>query len=355
MYEMFSLTITEFTLTRTKQLTIKELMMNFLKNIIVTIHHANLLRVRSRAALLVMGAAAVILTCGPAHAYLGGFEDPDGYKPFLNDVVTYNAGAYGANAGGGAYTLITPNTGLWTKLQGPLYPATGTAGGIAYGTGHQNFDRTNPSTSDQALVITTNVDGWGAGPQEYSYSLDSFDLGGVNPLSTGGQIVNLSFWSCAQIFGIGEGGGLLADTIGDTISFYDSSGTLGFEVGYRQPGTTTDFAATNVNGTWVQSTVSVNPSTYHRWDITLDLGLQTVSIDIFEGATLTNLVTGSSLINNMANFTELRFESTAGINNAKIWSLDDFTVQVVPEPTSLALLGLGGLALLRRQRTMARN
>ena len=292
----------------------------------------------------------VVALCGSANAYLGGFEDPDGYKPFLNDVANYNAGAYGANAGGGAYTPITPNTGLWQKLQGALYPATGTAGGVSYGTGHQSLDRTNPSTSDQALVITTNADGWTAGPQEYAYSLDSFDLGGVLPASTGGALVNLSFWSCASIYGTGEGGGLGAGTIGDTISFYDSSGNLGFELGYRQPATITDYAATNVNGTWVQSAIAVNPSTYHRWDIALDLNLQTVSVDIFEAGTLTNLISGSSLINPMSNFTQLRFESTAGVDNAKIWSLDDFEFQVVPEPATLSLLTLGGLTLIRRRK-----
>lgn len=292
----------------------------------------------------------VVALCGSAGAYLGGFEDPDGYKPFLNDVVTYNAGAYGANAGGGTYTPIPANTGLWKKLQGPLFPTTGTAGGVAYGTGHQNLDRTNPGTSDQALVITTNADGWTAGPQEYAYSLDSLDLGGVLPASTGGTTINLSFWSCSRIYGTGEGGGLGAGTIGDTISFHDGGGNLGFQLGYRQPATTTDYAAINVNGTWVQSAVAVNPSTYHRWDVTLDLNLQTVSVDIFEAGTLTNLVSGASLISPLSNFTELRFESTPGVNNAKIWSLDDFEFQVVPEPATLSILALGSMVLLGRRK-----
>lgn len=286
-----------------------------------------------------------------AHAYLGGFEGVDGYGAFLNDVSKTNAGAHGANAGGGVLTPITPNTGLWVKLQGPLHPTPGTAGGTAYATGHQNRDRTNPSTSDQALVITTNADGWGGGPQEYAYSIDTFDLAGANPLSTGSTSVDISFWSCARIFGSDEGGGLGAGTIGDTVSFYDSSGNLGFSVGYRQPGTTTDFAATNV-GSWVQSAISVNPNTYHRWDISLDLLNDTVSIDIFEGATLTNLVTGAPLINNMNDISELRFESTAGVNNAKIWSLDDFgfDVRQIPEPSTcmLLVLGLGGYGLSSR-------
>ncbi len=285
-----------------------------------------------------------------AQAYLGGFEGVDGYGSFLNEVSTTNAGAHGANAGGGTLATIPLNTGLWTKLQGPVFPATGTAGGIAYATGHQNLDRLNPSTAAQALVITTNADGWGAGPQEYAYSVDTFDLGGANPLTTGSDTIDISFWSCAQIVGSSDpANGLGAGTIGDTVSFYDSSGNLGFSVGYRQPGTTTDFAATNV-GSWVQSAVAVNPSTYHRWDITLDLLNDTVSISIFEAGTLTNLVSGAPLVNNMNNFSEMRFESTAGVNNAKIWSLDDFGMDIrpVPEPASLTLFAMGLATLTRR-------
>lgn len=293
----------------------------------------------------------LILMPQTAHAYLGGFEGVDGYGSFLNEVSTTNAGAHGANAGGGTLATIPLNTGLWVKLQGPVHPTPGTAGGTAYATGHQNWDRTNPGTPAQALVITTNADGWGGGAQEYSYSVDSYDLAGANPLTTGTDTIDISFWSCAQIVGSSDpSSGLGAGTIGDTVSFYDSSGNLGFSVGYRQPGITTDFAATNV-GSWVQSAIAVNPSTYHRWDISLDLLNDTVSIDIFEGATLTNLVSGAPLINSMNNLTELRFESTAGISNSKIWSLDDFgfDVRQVPEPSS-ALLCLGLFALMPRNR-----
>ena len=282
----------------------------------------------------------------PCFAYLGGFENVDGYEPFLDDVAKYNAGQYGPNAGGGTYINIPDNTGLWKKLQGPLYPTAGTTGNFAYATGHQNFDRTNPSTSDQALVITTNADGWTAGSQEYSYTVDSFDLAGFDPNSTGSETLGISFWSCSQIFGAGEGGGLPANTIGNTVSFLDTADNFGFGVGYVQPGTTTDYAAINVNGTWVQTPVTVNPHTYHRWDITLDLVADQVSIDIFEGTTLTTLASNVPLVNNMGDLDEMRFLSTPGTTNDKRWALDDFSfkVQGVPEPSSSVLAGMALLA-----------
>jgi len=124
-----------------------------------------------------------------AEAYLGEFEAADGYGPFLTEVSTTNSGAHGANAGGGTLMTIPLNSGLWVKLQGAVYPTPGTAGGVAYATGHQNLDRTNPGTSDQALVITTNADGWSGPPQEYAYSVDSYDLDGANPLTTGSDVI----------------------------------------------------------------------------------------------------------------------------------------------------------------------
>ncbi|HEY6563069.1 MAG TPA: hypothetical protein VIY86_01110, partial [Pirellulaceae bacterium] len=282
---------------------------------------------------LAWGLALVTVCEMNASAYLGGFESNDGYAPFLNDVANFNAGQYGPNAGGGVFTPITPNTGLWQKLQGPLFPASGILG-FAYATGHGGYDRLAPSTTAQALVITTNADGWGAGPQEYSYTVDSFDLGGISPASTAGQTITMSFWECTQMPGTGEGGGLGPGTLGNVVSFLDNAANVGFAVGYHQPGTTSDFAAVNVNGSWVLSTVPVTPNTYHRWDVTLDLAAQTVSIDLFNGV-LNNMATNAPLGAAMADFREMRFLSTPGVTNAKVWSLDDFHI-VVPEPASSA-------------------
>src|SRR5262249_7934018 len=70
-------------------------------------------------------AIATILAAAasPALAHLASFEPADGYNINVftgsanwDDVSYYNAGANGANSGGGALCNIPPNSGLW-KIQ----------------------------------------------------------------------------------------------------------------------------------------------------------------------------------------------------------------------------------------------
>ena len=135
------------------------------------------------------------------HAYMGGFEAQDGYLPFFNDVKGYNAGQYGTNNSGpgGVSASIPVNTGLWSRID-PVAP------GFSYATGHQNFDRTYVNTSgssglpsDLGLVLTTNHQGWTAGPLHYRYNLDNRDFNGASVASSANSVVTMSFWWCAQM------------------------------------------------------------------------------------------------------------------------------------------------------------
>src|SRR5437762_10094821 len=90
---------------------------------------------RSRRTLVSLAAAAAgtLLCTSNAHAWLGGFENNDGYQPFLNMVQNYNAGHYGPNSGYGADrspSRRTPTSGPPSKAASaraatsPTSPAT---------------------------------------------------------------------------------------------------------------------------------------------------------------------------------------------------------------------------------------
>lgn len=312
---------------------------------------------------ITLGTLALISLAPAARANLGSFEAADGYGPFLNEVTGYNAGQYGlANGGpGGSATAITPGTGLWYGISGVRYPATSTGGGTSYATGHQFFDRLAPSTAAQALVITTNSEGWSGPTLSYGYHLDSRDLGGISPAATAGGVINMSFWWCPLIQGTGEGGGLGAGTIGDTVEMLDSSGNVGFKMGLIQPGTTTDYVGYDNGAGFVQTTVKGYSGGYSQWNLSLDLAGQKITASYFDAVTLTsyNFLTAANLNMTMSDFTQLRFASTPGVTNAKNLALDDFQFKVrqsgnsVPEPGGAALLfGMAavGAGVLRRRR-----
>lgn len=306
---------------------------------------------------------AATLTYYPqcSNAYLGGFELEDGYgktgQVFLApaEVAKYNAGQYGTNNGGpgNGAMLIPDNSGLWTGISGTRHPNTSPiTGSTAYATAHQNYDRVAHNTQAQALVMTTNVDGWSGQTLEYDYRLDPRDLNGLDPMQTAGRIVRLTFWWCAQIFGFGDGGGLGAGTIGDTVKFLDNSGNVGFTLGLIQPGNSTDYVGWDTGSGFHADPqmIAGSFSRYSKWDVLFNLTNQTVSASYQdgEGGTIYSLLNDVGLAAPMSNFTHLRIASTPGINNEKRLALDDFNFSVsqIPEPPTILLVILSMLFTL---------
>lgn len=301
-----------------------------------------------RAAVLTAAAGLSIAT--PAFAWLGGFEPADGYQGFLNQVQIYNAGQYGPNSGYMAMspTSIPSNSGLWQAISG--------GSGLAYATGHFATDRQYingvGSVNDQGLVITTHDQGWNGPSQRYRYNVDSQDLGGVAPASTAGQKVTLSFWTRGGLPGDPSGvNGVPYGFFGNSVEFADSAGNIGFRVGltHRSAGNVVTFW----NGsTMFESSIIHFASKYDRWDVTLDLATQQVSASYFNFIlnTTTSVVNAQPLMTGMSNFSQLYFQSSPGVSNQKNWMLDDFSMHATPSPSAAALLGLGGLAAMRRRR-----
>jgi hypothetical protein len=300
---------------------------------------------------VLLASAAGLAVASPTLAWLGSFEPADGYQGFLNQVQIYNAGQYGANSGymAMAPAAIPSNSGLWTAISG------GT--GLAYATGHFAFDRQyvnsgGGSPADQGLVITSHDQGWNGPAQRYKYNVDAQDLGGVAPPATAGQKVRLSFWVRGGLPGDPTGvNGVPYGYFGNSVEFADSSGNIGFRLGLtHRPGGN---VVTYWNGSSMfESSLIHFGSKYDRWDITLELGTQTVTADYFNFITntTTNVVTGVPLMSAMGNFSSLFFQSSSGVTNGKYWAVDDFSFFAVPAPSAAALLPLAALGALRRRR-----
>ncbi len=301
-----------------------------------------------------VAAFSILAAAGTASADLRSFENTDGYQPFLNMVQNYNAGQYGTTNGyGGGPTPITPNTGLWTAVQGGFF----SGGAVSYVTGHQNYDRSwvNNSigvASNQALVLTTGHEGWSGPALEYNYAIDAPDLDGNAPASTGSSVVKLSFWWRGALAGPELGGAVPDGYYGDSLTFRDSANNDLFTLGLTQRAAGDKVTYWN-GSTLTESTIVANSGLYDRWDLTFDLVNDTVSADYFSFAssTLTTLITNAPMMNSGSDLSAINFRTSPGVNNAKLFSVDDFDFIVIPSPGTAGVMALGMLAALRRRRT----
>lgn len=330
---------------------------------------------------------AGLLIASPAMAYLGSFEQADGYH-FLNDgipnnwidVSNYNAGQHGANAGGGSSAPIVPNSGLWQCLgepgsffpnsalrnsyigsvnpPGTPYPTSGSIPSSDMLGAYVIGDHPGGRTGD-ALGLR-NVGPVGNGPIEYDYTLDSYDFGGTPPASVTSGPIQVGFWFWPSN----------KDTPPSQdkfiMSFTDSIGNIGFQWGYNRdneiywrPGSSGSWNMTGLDAT--------DPNSYNGMTIVIDLTSQNFSIQYYDISSnvTTNLATGYPLGATMSDFTHIGWWLTDNtLAGPGGWGgknfFDDFTFKPnVPEPTglpvTLLLLGCGVISRRRRRGGSSSN
>lgn len=339
----------------------------------------------------------------PARAYLGSFEEQDGYRIPLNgqilsaflpgdaqfylnniqangytgyvplgaypntvgdtthgaDLSRYNAGAYGTNNGGagGTATDIADNSGLWRALAGGRINED-VAAPYYYG-GNFNRDyvqayrypgaKTGTSVLN-LLASDTNL--------SYAYTLDARDFNGTTPTTTSASLIQMAFWLCPSDWDDADVGNILS------LSLRDAMNQTVFQVGYtgdnklqyRFAGDSVWQTTNQVMGTQGWSEVVVTLDTANNTaglasraynDFTTTLGVQTVVLANqslgLDATALTNLqwdLRGGPLNNGAASFKNY---------------FDDFSFNaspvVVPEPGSLLLASLAiSTLLLPRKR-----
>ena len=339
-----------------------------------------------------------------ASAYLGSFEEQDGYRIPLNgqissaflpgdaqyylnndslagytgvvplgaypntlgdgthgpDLSRYNAGQYGTNNGGpgGTAVDIADNSGLWRALAGGRLSEDANApyyyGGDLYRDQVVVYRRTSfAHTGVQSLSLFA-----AEANLSYSYSLDSRDLGGINPASTTASLIQMSFWVQPTDWDDEDTGGNMMG-----LSLRDAANQSLFEVGYtadnhlqyRLPG----------GGAWVTTTEKLGSQGWSEITVWLNTDANTASLAVSAfNDTLGNLsaidtvLTDQSLGVVSGALTGLQFDLRGGaLDNGAVSYIhyyDDFNFVVtpVPEPRGVGLVLMAAVALLGPRRRL---
>jgi hypothetical protein len=314
-------------------------------------------------AIIVRSLTVVALLCAtsPAWAVLASFEYTDGYyvtSPGWVDVTYYDAGQFGTTWGGsGTPTPIAPDSGLWSlKSQvgafypttagrnavvgsAPPYPAPSSAGTIpAYIVGNHNPGRTGVG----ALALRN--DNASVGAMDYDYRFDSDDFGGINPSTVTSGLVDIEFYFCPNAPDIGNPGQGLPSSDKFIMSFKDSGGNIGFQLGYQN---TNDVVwRSGSSGSWTTTGIVADHANWDGFRARLDLTNDTFGLRYFDVSTssvITLAPVGTPMGAAMADATHLGwwlsdFTNASAIHPGGKNFFDDFTVRsAVPEPSSVVL------------------
>ena len=330
--------------------------------------------------LVVLAALSTALRC---HAYLGGFENADGYvfaytSYFSNwvDVAYYNAGQWGANAGGGPLPVeVNFNTGLWnlTSSPGSFFPSTATR--VTWAGTTAPYPPTTPALQAATVAAYFIGNHFGGrlgttalalrnatalGPITYDYKLDTYDFGGPAPASiTSGPVTTGFYFQPNPPDSIVDPNGTSPEKV--ILSFTDSTGSVGLQWAYARDNSV-EWRQGN-SGPWTNSGIVSDPTNYDGVTVGLDLTAQTFKIDYYDISTATTTTiapAGTALGNPMADLTHLGWFLTdnlySGVGGKNFFDDFSFTLTRVPEPATMSLLAIVGLgALVRRRENRQRH
>ncbi len=286
-------------------------------------------------------------------APLGAYPNTLGDSTHGVDLSRYNAGEYGTNHGGsgGAAADIADNSGLWRALAGGRLNEDADApyyyGGSFTRDYVQAYRYPGARTGSAVLNLLasdTNL--------SYAYTLDARDFNGSAPSSSGASLIQMAFWLCPSDWDDTDLDNILS------LSLVDAMDQTVFQVGYtgdnmlqyRLPG-----------GTWQTTTERLGSAGWSELVVILDTVNNTAGIAVsayddntFSLGSQTYVLSNQNLGLDSDALTSLQWDLRGGALNNGAASFknyfDDFSFTVnpvpVPEPSSLLLACLATATLL---------
>lgn len=355
-----------------------------------------------RSCLLACALGTILWPLG-ARAYLGGFEEQDGYRVPLNgqilssnlpgdaqfylnnnaangytgvvplgaypnnlgdstngpDVTRYNAGQYGTNGGGTGGTAqdIPDNSGLWQALSGGRLYEDATA---PYYYGSQfirnqivAYRNTTPHGGSQTLNLMASSQSL-----SYLYTMDSRDFGGLSPASTAGMQTQMSFWVKPTDWDDQDTGNIFG------LSLLSAANQPMFEVGYTGDNRL-EYRLTG--GAWQVTSYSIGTLGWSEITVVLDTQHNTATLELNAYNDSSSLLGGNAIVLSSqaigvagGALTALQWDLQGGTlpNGAisYINSFDDFSFSAaaVPEPQAMVLMLAAAFLLCAPRRRMRR-
>ena len=295
----------------------------------------------------------------PVGAYPNTYGDGDGgwHGP---DVSRYNAGAFGSNAGGpgGIAADVPDNSGLWQAVAGGRLNEDKDApyyyGSQLYRDHVVAYHFLYPHGGSQVLSLMAADENL-----RYTYTLDSRDLGGLNPASTAASLVQMSFWLRPTDWDNEDTGNIFG------LSMMDSMNRSIFEVGYTGDNRLQYRMADG--DAWITTAYTLGSNGWSQLTVSVDNAANTASLAVRAysdslsalAASTTTVLNQGAMTTDADALTTLRWDLRGGsLDNGAVSYVhffDDFAFTVspgtpVPEPGSALLLGLGLLLWGGRRR-----
>ena len=314
--------------------------------------------------LMVLGAIAWIASFQQsAHAVLGSFEVADGYGPsFARDVWTYDAGQTGA-----PYLPANYNTGRWKELYGSSffgdsqYVSQHGVGGSAitapYALAVRSASPSLDSTYNMSVEYALGTDDLGVAPTTLLQSATiDFDIcpGQTFVPGTGFDTV----FNDVPAFSLGIGGTDPASGITVGFTDHDPANSFRSELMHFDGGTfnSTPVLWSGSKFDHIQLNIDFVTQTYDLlW--TKDFNLATTPFDagntpvvIASGVNFTNAFSALDFFYFRAHTDPSDGTAIGGLEKSYLDNFQFAVTQVIPEPSSVALMALGAMALLGQRR-----